>query len=92
MASELKKSNKRSKIVAKKTFFLANLGFINRSSQDFYGIGDTIRIGQEMFCLPYARFLKLKVACLFGYARIMEYTFNVYLLVKKKEEKIIEQI
>ena len=37
--------------------FLANLGFISQSSQFFYGIGATIRIGREMHCLPSAGFL-----------------------------------
>ena len=46
----------------KKVFFSANLGLINslinRSIKSrFYGIDATIRIGQEMLCLPYAEFL-----------------------------------
>ena len=46
----------------KKFYFRANLGLINhyslsQSSQDFYGIGATIHIGQEMLCLPYAGFV-----------------------------------
>ena len=30
---------------------------LSQSSQDFYGIGATIRIGPEMLYLPYAGFL-----------------------------------
>ena len=46
----------------KKVFFSANSGLLNsliiRSIKSrFYGIDATIRIGQEMLCLPYAGFL-----------------------------------
>ena len=53
-------------LVKKKFYFPTNLGLINhyslsQSSQDFYGISATIRIGCEMLCLPYAGFLKIRL-------------------------------
>ena len=38
---------------------LAYKGFKITSQLDFFGIGATIYIGQEMLCLPNARFYKL---------------------------------
>ena len=58
-----KNTNKGCKIAAHfyHSLFSVNLGLIIfnhycQSSQDFYGIGATIRIGRQMLCVPYAGF------------------------------------
>ena len=59
-SKNIKKKKKVKRVLncrTKKTIFLANLSLINhyslcQSSQEFYGIGATIRIVQEIQCLP----------------------------------------
>ena len=64
--SQNKKKNTNKGVKSPQIFFIAHLGLINhlslsQSSQDLYGIGATIRIGQEMLCLP-----TVVLACLIG--------------------------
>ena len=46
-------SHKGCKIAPQKKFFSSSADL----ALDLFGIGATIRVGREMLCLPYARFL-----------------------------------